>query len=121
MIVIQPRMVAWPVIQIADICAFCGHGEGLKELVLLVLDEGDKPVARWVPSFAEEVKTARRGAPVGVCYTGHLLQRHYQLVTPGIHVHLPETSLAWGELVLIYVLNPDIISSAVLHPLEIMG
>src|SRR5437667_7173217 len=40
---------------------------------------------------------------------------------PGIHVHLPDTGRGWSVLIFEVVLNPDIIGSTVLHPLEIVS
>ena len=121
MIVILPRMVAWIAVQITDIRAIWCHGEGLEEPIFRVLEESNKARAGWVPPFAEEVKTTCPWVSIGVGDNGHLLQGHDELGMSGIHVHLPDARLAWGVLVLVYVLNPDILGSTVLHALEIVS
>src|SRR3989442_1190802 len=108
-IVILPGMVAWNRIQRADISTLSGHGKGFEESILRILHERDKARSGWIPSFAEEVKTARGWASVGMGNTGHLFQSHDQLGTSGVHVHLPDTCLARGVLVLVNVVNADIV------------
>ena len=108
-------------IEKADIAAPGRHRPGLVKVVHRILDERDQPGSGRVPSLAEKIKMPRRGEPLGVGDRRHLLQTDDHLGLPAVHVHLPDAGLAWGVLVLVYVLDPDILGSPVLHALEIVS
>lgn len=72
--VIQPRMVAWVVIQLANIRAVRRHGVGLEEFICRILEEGDEACAGRIPPFAEDVKMTCHGDSTGESYGSRLLR-----------------------------------------------